>query len=70
MSRTSGEGKGTSREAITVHESSLFKELRLRQGRDPQGGVALGRVQYPRGERLVDLAQDRGEADLRHVAVR
>ena len=37
---------------------------RLRQARDLQNGVALGRVEGPLGERLVDLAPDRGEADL------
>ena len=37
---------------------------RLRQARDLQGGVALGRVERPFGERLVDFAPDRGGADL------
>ena len=36
---------------------------RPRQARDMQGGEALGRVERPFGERLVDFAPDRGEAD-------
>ena len=34
---------------------------RLRQALDLQRGVALGRVERPFGERLVDFAPDRGE---------
>ncbi len=36
---------------------------RPRKARDLQGGVALGRLERPFGEHLVDFAPDRGEAD-------
>ena len=49
---------------IALRDLEVGMGKRLRQARDLQRGVALGRVERRFGERLVDFALDRGEAEL------
>ena len=48
---------------VAVRELEVGMAKRPRQARNLQRGVALGRVARPFGERLVDFAPDRGEAN-------